>query len=177
MTTWFTADHHFGYERIITLARRPFENIAHMEEELIARWNRRVSRNDQVYVLGDFSYGLEHDPILIRLWGQKHLVLGNHDRAGVVGRATLWRSVEQFKLGLFDGVNAALFHYAMRVWPGAHSGTINLYGHSHGKLAGDSASQDVGVDVWDFQPVSMAEITARMAKSPPRFVPEPKAAE
>jgi hypothetical protein len=51
-----------------------------------------------------------------------------------------------------------LCHYALRTWNGSHRGALRLYGHSHGGLAGDSQSVDVGVDCWDFRPVTLDEI-------------------
>jgi hypothetical protein len=38
--------------------------------------------------------------------------------------------------------------------------------HSHGGLAGDSQSLDVGVDCWDFRPVTLREIKERLATMP-----------
>jgi calcineurin-like phosphoesterase family protein len=42
-----------------------------------------------------------------------------------------------------------------------YKGTLNLHGHSHGQLAGLPRQIDVGVDVWDFYPISVAMILAR----------------
>ena len=67
-----------------------------------------------------------------------------------------------------DGTMVVLCHYAMRVWSRSHHGAIHLYGHSHGNLPGDSQSCDVGVDCWDFAPVSIEEIRVRLARSPGR---------
>jgi calcineurin-like phosphoesterase family protein len=41
-------------------------------------------------------------------------------------------------------------------------GSINLHGHSHGRLKPLPRQFDV-VDVWDFRPISLAEILARKA--------------
>jgi calcineurin-like phosphoesterase family protein len=40
-------------------------------------------------------------------------------------------------------------------------GSINLHGHSHGRLKALPRQFDVGVDVWDFRPVRLAEILGR----------------
>jgi calcineurin-like phosphoesterase family protein len=42
-----------------------------------------------------------------------------------------------------------------------HRGWLNLHGHSHGRLAPMPRQADVGVDVWEFRPVTLAEIRAR----------------
>ena len=58
-----------------------------------------------------------------------------------------------------------LSHYAMRIWDRSHFGTWHLFGHSHGSMPDDptSRSLDVGVDVWNYRPVSYEQIKARMA--------------
>jgi len=77
---FFIADLHFGDSAILRYENRPFTNVAHMDSELIARWNTVVSSQDTVYVLGDFgAFGYE-DEILSQLTGKKILVKGNHDK-------------------------------------------------------------------------------------------------
>jgi calcineurin-like phosphoesterase family protein len=45
-----------------------------------------------------------------------------------------------------------------------------LHGHCHGRLAKPLPRQvDVGVDVWDFRPVALAEIAARRKHAKPRL--------
>jgi calcineurin-like phosphoesterase family protein len=64
-----------------------------------------------------------------------------------------------------------LCHYAFRTWNYSHKGSWHLYGHSHGTLPEieTSLSFDVGVDSWDFYPVSFDEVAAKMATK--RFEP------
>jgi calcineurin-like phosphoesterase family protein len=51
-------------------------------------------------------------------------------------------------------------HYAFRTWRDQHKGALNLHGHSHGRLKPLPRQQDVGVDVWDWRPVTLAWIAA-----------------
>jgi calcineurin-like phosphoesterase family protein len=39
-------------------------------------------------------------------------------------------------------------------------GWINLHGHCHGRLKPQPRQFDVGVDVWEFRPVTLSEILA-----------------
>jgi len=39
-------------------------------------------------------------------------------------------------------------------------GSINLHGHSHGRLKPLPRQFDVGVDAWDFRPASLVDILA-----------------
>lgn len=57
MTTWFTADTHFGHTRVIDLNGRPFADANTIDEAIIAAWNTRVEPDDTVWHLGDFALG------------------------------------------------------------------------------------------------------------------------
>ena len=96
--------------------------------------------------------------LLGRLNGAKHLVAGNND-----GPATLalpgWASVQHYAELTLDGVDLVMCHYAFRTWNGMHRRALNLHGHSHGQLKPQPRQIDVGVDVWNFRPVTLAELT------------------
>lgn len=180
MSTFFTADLHFGHTNVIRYAGRPFADADEMDATLIERWNATVSPADTVYVVGDVALcGRPRALAAVRrLHGQKFLVRGNHD-GGVTGElAACFGWIKDLATVRVDDADApdgtqriVLCHYAMRVWEGSHHGTWHLYGHSHGSLPDDPAARslDVGVDVWDFRPVPYATIKARMAEK--RFVP------
>ena len=82
MNIFFYSDPHFGHKNVIKYCNRPFEDVAHMKEELIRRYNEVVGPNDLVYWLGDcFFCGVkEATEIMARLNGKKVLIRGNHDR-------------------------------------------------------------------------------------------------
>lgn len=164
---WFTADTHFGHKRIIELAHRPFASVEEMDEAMIARWNERVGRNDIVFHLGDFAFA-DHGPYLSRLNGYKRLVVGNHDHTNRTKLSSGWGTISDLLHVTVAGTSIVLCHYGMRVWSKSHHGALHFYGHSHGSLLGDSQCTDVGVDCWNFRPVSLDEIKARLATLPAR---------
>lgn len=168
MAVWFTSDTHFGHERAIELALRPFASTDHMNEEIIKRWNERVTKGDVVYHLGDFAF-CDHDQFLSRLNGQKRLIIGNHDHSNRVKKAAGWATVNDILTIKVEETSIVLCHYALRVWNRSHYGALHLYGHSHGNLEGDTQSCDVGVDCWDYRPVSLDEIRVKLASSKPRI--------
>src|SRR5262245_34542604 len=171
MAVWFTADHHFGHARIIVLAGRPFASVEEMDEAMVARWNERVASGDLVYHLGDFAFA-DHNPYLSRLKGQKRLVRGNHDHSSRLKAARGWSTIDDMLLVTVDDTPIVLCHYGLRVWNRSHHGSLHFYGHSHGNLPGDSQCLDVGVDCWNFAPVSLDEIKARLQTLPPRVHPD-----
>lgn len=83
MTIFFISDTHFGHKNIIkfeaTRPFRPFSTIEEHDEELIKRWNSRVTPNDTVYHLGDVAFGSTNIHLCSLLNGRKKLILGNHD--------------------------------------------------------------------------------------------------
>jgi calcineurin-like phosphoesterase family protein len=171
---WFTADTHLGHANIIRHCARPWQTVAEMDAELIARWNAFVGRDDEVWHLGDFAYRSAKAPAdyLRRLNGRKHLVWGNHD-GDEIRKASGWASSQPYAEISVDGQRIVLLHYAMRVWDRSHHGALHFFGHSHGTLPGDQQSCDVGVDYpeWGYRPVTLAEIQSHLQTLPPR-VPE-----
>ena len=167
--TWFVADTHFGHANIIRHSARPFENVREMDGAMVANWNAVVQHEDDVWHLGDFAFrGVKsQSDYLVRLSGRKHLIWGNHD-AAIAREAPGWTSSQAMAEITVEGVRLVLLHYAMRVWPRSHYGAIHLYGHSHGKLPGDRQSLDVGVDCWDYRPISLTDIQRRLLALPER---------
>ena len=142
-----------------------------MDEALIRNWNSVVGPSDVVWHLGDFSMGTKGaEEYLNRLSGQINLIVGNHDKKALRIRDR-FASVSNLRRISVDDETIVLCHYAMKVWEYSHHGSWHLYGHSHGNLPDDktSLSLDVGVDCWNFTPVSMAQLRERMSRK--TFVP------
>ena len=53
---YFTADLHFGHRTIIRYDDRPFRTVEEMDAAIIKNWNRKVNKDDVVYILGDISW-------------------------------------------------------------------------------------------------------------------------
>lgn len=169
MTTFFTADLHLGHARIIDMCQRPFEDLTAMHLAIADNWNAVVTDDDDVHIVGDFAYksgGKDLWRLFHYLRGNKHLTIGNHDNKETLRLP--WASPPEHRRHLvIDGASVVLDHYAGRTWYRSNRKSIQLYGHSHGRLPGNDQSLDVGVDAWDFRPVTLPEIRARLATLPP----------
>lgn len=170
MSTYYTADTHFGHANIIKYCNRPFASAYEMDDVLCTNWNVIVGPEDTVYHLGDFSFA-PPDKYLARLNGHIVFVFGNHDREmRRVRQERKWNHKVTFLPDLaeveVEGQKMVLCHYAMRVWNKSHHGTWQLYGHSHGSLPDDpnARSLDVGVDVHGYKPISFDQVARHMAK-------------
>ena len=166
MTVFFTADHHFGQGAARGLFRRPFADREAMDAAMIERWNAVVHPDDTVWHLGDLAIRFDRprvEALLARLAGTKHLIAGNNDPEATRAAAG-WASVGDFAEIEVDGTRLVLCHYALRVWNGQGKGAWNLHGHSHGRLRPLTRQADVGVDAWDYRPVTLDEIKAARRK-------------
>ena len=158
MTLFFTADTHFGDHRTINIWKRPFSTPAEMDAFLVEQWNAVVSPGDEVWHLGDVARRSDHvEALLGRLNGTKHLLRGNNDPDETLA-APGWASVGTYAELEIDQRTLVLCHYPFRSWNGQHRGSINLHGHSHGRLKPMPRQFDVGVDVHGFAPITLARL-------------------
>ena len=160
---YFTADLHFGHENAIKYCNRPFKNTNKMDSILIKNYNSVVSKEDMVYFLGDLSLRgslykdyLEH--IVKKMNGHKHLILGNHDRLYPIDYLNIgFESVHtSFELYLPEIGRCVLNHdpaayCAINDW-------ILLCGHVHTLFRSYKKVINVGIDVWNYFPVSLDQI-------------------
>lgn len=185
---FLTSDNHFGHAKCIEYCSRPFKDVQEMEEKLIRNWNKVVRPQDLVYVLGDFSMYLTKEhlrEILNKLNGTKILVRGNHDLSpsemlnigfhAVVENAEIQIAKERVILSHYPYRNnwmKVLFYDIMnKLFPKRFykprkfvkqledKGHWLLYGHVHSKKRYMGKKMiHVGVDAWDFTPVSIQKI-------------------
>jgi len=176
MNVFFIADTHFDHSNIIEYTGRPFSDVEEMNNTLIANWNAVVAKGDIVYVLGDFAFSRSKgrtDELLSQLNGQKHLIQGNHDHSEV-RKAKGWQTVKQGASIVIKGQPIHLSHYPMVSWSKKVHDSWMLYGHCHGSLTrsydllGIDWSKllmlDLGVEKWDYTPVSVDQVAKAMAE-------------
>jgi len=166
MTIYFSSDPHYSHKNIIKYCNRAFSSVEEMDAEMIRRHNSVVSPTDEWYCLGDFAFvktQQQVEDLLAQLNGRKHLIVGNHDPEHTL-KAKGWDSVHdilELKVPELK-LPVVLCHYAMVVWNRSFHGSYHFFGHSHGMLKVNSKhSVDVGVDCWDFYPVSVKQIMDR----------------
>lgn len=133
----YTSDLHFGHRNVINFDKRPFQDVTDMDQMLIKLWNSRVSKEDHVYIVGDFAYRNDKtaDWYLRQLKGHKHLIVGNHDKETLANEKAMayFESVDKM-LHVTDGdKQICLCHFPMAEWNGYHRGTWHIYGHIHGR--------------------------------------------
>lgn len=194
---WFTSDTHWGHKNIVRGCSaweaneggpkaRDFDTLEEHNEELIFKFNSVVKENDELWHLGDWSFGGHEN---IKKFREKlnckniHLVFGNHDQHIEPINSpyrSLFSSIDyykelNFKLDVkwkqFQKLKIVMSHYAMRVWNKSHHGSIHLYGHSHGTLPDNGTrSMDVGVDTNNLFPYHLDEVLLKLINRPLHIV-------
>jgi len=159
---YFTSDTHFGDLRVLRIDRRPFASVAEHDVALVRYWNETVSPADEVWHLGDFARGsaAEIEALLSSLNGRKHLVIGNNDGPAAIA-AKGWESVQHYAELTVGGQLLILCHYPFRTWNQMGRKSLNLHGHSHGRLTPVPRQFDVGVDAQDLRPATLEQILTR----------------
>ena len=173
MNYWFTADYHLGHANIIKYCDRPFKSLEHMDETIVRKHNERVKKGDIVFHVGDFCFKntsnrgegirVKSKEWEVRLNGKIIHVKGNHDR----NNSTL-TNIERLVIS-YGGKRINLVHNPEHC---DISYNINFTGHKHQlwKIRRFRKGFDftdcinVGVDVWNFMPVTFDEIMKRYNK-------------
>ena len=128
---FYISDLHIGHKAILAFDNRPFFNLKEMHEAIIKNWNRVVTKDDLVYVLGDMFWDNSYIPeIMSQLNGTKFLIKGNHDQINSDYRK-YFKWVKDYAI-IKDGENhIVLCHFPIAHWQNADYGYIHLYGHIH----------------------------------------------
>lgn len=173
--TYFTADLHLGDKKVMELDGRPFKDLGEQDEEIIRRWNNKVTENDRVFILGDLSaYGEEKTVSIVkRLNGKKHFIRGNHDRLQSAAFTELFESVKDYDEINVDGKHVVLCHYPIAHWRGQRYGYMHLFGHTHNGMDHELFElykamcvergirfygYNVGCMFYDYYPISIEEL-------------------
>lgn len=145
---YFSSDLHFGHDDTIKSDLRPFKNAKQFDEYVVRLWNKQTTKNDKIYVVGDFVdcdgagdvAWRETIKIIKKFKAQVFLILGNNEERIV--KYFFNDNFEQFKdycisLGFKDvyknlilNINAKEFYLTHKPVD-FNSKYINLVGHTH----------------------------------------------
>lgn len=179
MSLWWSADQHFGHKNIIQYCNRPFATVAEMDAAMVDRWNGVVGPDDTTVCVGDFSFWDEPHTshIMAALHGKKILVRGNHDKHR---SDTWWRRVGfasvmgEMTLAVHEFEKVFVAHVPMAYGMGTES--VQIHGHVHDRYLVKQWKTigqlliNVGVDQWDFTPVSNTALLDLMREATRRGV-------
>ena len=167
--TFFISDVHFGDKGQLYLQKRPFKDTEEMDTAIINNWNRKVSRCDHVWIIGDLISHAHHSfyHYLRQLNGQKHLIIGNHDYDLIRDKKALsyFVSVDEYRTIRYMDKKIVLSHYPLAEWNGYYRGVYHIYGHIHGYdtlsskyMMNLERAYNAGCMLNNFEPVTFEEL-------------------
>lgn len=176
---WFTSDTHFGHDNVLEFSDRPWRSMNAMIRDIVANINARVAPNDELYILGDYSFKMTAaDASELRkkiLCKKVHLVPGNHDKdwtqPAVAGTFIVEPPICVLKV---DGLKMVLSHFPLADWQSMSHGSWHLHGHIHSSGDGYNLMNleqgilryDVGIDANGHAPVSLDDLRRWFSEAP-----------
>ncbi len=168
MAKFWTADLHLKHKAILRHCphrKETFGTIDKMDADLIKRHNEVVKPDDEVWVIGDFAWPKAdqnhfYTSTLEKMNGTKHLVLGNHDECKPFYYVNAgFASVHTANIIKIGDYKVCMAHDPS-VWNAVPNDMIFLCGHIHlmFKALPKQRIVNVGVDAWDYYPVSWEQI-------------------
>lgn len=140
---YYIADLHFYHAAMnVCMDYRGFQDVEEMNEYMIAKWNGKVRKNDDVVIIGDLSWGNaeETNTLLKRLNGRLYLIQGNHDRflTNKEMNASIFKWIKSYEELSDNKRKVVLCHYPIICYNGQYRldengnpRTYMLYGHVH----------------------------------------------
>ena len=171
MSAFVTADLHLGHSKSITFLKpdgsllRPFMNLGEMHNVLITRWNKIISPQDRVYILGDVAIARNSLCLLNEFNGNKVLIKGNHDTFKLKDYLPYFDDIR----GAFVRDNLIFTHIPIHSdsFEGRYIGNVHGHLHCHSVML-DNGEKDKRyfnscVEQHDFTPVALEDIKAYFA--------------
>lgn len=154
MHTYFISDLHLGHRNIMKFAQgfRYGETVEQHDAWLIDQINSVVRKRDILYILGDVAFGNENLEKLKKINGNKHLILGNHDK----GNMELYKPYFQCIYGMKKFRGFWLTHAPMH--PQGTRNIFNIHGHVHQNTVPDPRYINVCVEVLNGVPLSYEQL-------------------
>ena len=178
----FIADTHLGHTNIIEECRPFFSSVDEMNAAIIDSINRKMKRNDTLYIVGDFAFRSK-TPVteyLEAIKPRKILVVGNHDRDWL--RRLTEDEIKKYFVGVYNqysfkinGIELHFNHFPCLAWSRSHyfAQSFSICGHIHNARDTSVAARlfplvpcqfNAGVDVNGFEPVTFEELVANNAR-------------
>lgn len=165
MKVFVTANQQFGRVNAIKTYKRPFPSVEEMNFNLIKEWNSVVSKEDRVYVLGNFAWDPETaENVVHQLNGEIIVVPGEHDKA-MEELDSMNNTLENVEFGAFDieyilEIGASVSYWPLLEWPLKSKGIPLVIGYPGTKYKTDHKKNIINCncDLWDYKPIEISKI-------------------
>ena len=173
MSRFITSDLHFDHNMIAQW--RGFSSTEEMNELIISNWNSKISKKDDVYILGDFTLNAQLKKVegfIDRLnYSQLYFIMGNHDNDKTrKSNRFIW--VKDYHELKQNNQLIVLSHYPFGTWRSVHYGSVNFHGHCHGSYPSSNKQLDIGIDTNNLFPYSFEEAIEKLKLFPEFIIPD-----
>jgi len=172
---YFASDFHIEHNREFIYKNRGFNSIEEHDKALFKEVREKLTTNDTLYYLGDFSFRHTVNEILEDI---SHIpckvifITGNHDK-NIIHYKKYIPERFTFVGSLFDyrnkGINISLCHYPLRVWNKSHFNSWHLYGHLHSETDFGGKTLNITVDNTKQFIISLDEVAYYMKNRPNNY--------
>lgn len=124
----FIGDLHLGHKNIASFSgpeRGGITNVDEHDKWIVEQWNSVCAKNDIIWVHGDACMDKDKLPLLKKMKGNKHLILGNHDKFGLDVYKPYFNKIHGFLRYKGLWLSHAPVH------PSELRGKLNVHGHTH----------------------------------------------
>lgn len=163
---YFTSDTHFFY--MPGSRKNSFNDYNSMHNCLINNWNEKINKEDDVYIVGDFSNDkgyFKTTELLKSLNGNKYLIKGNNDKFLDNDKfdRKLFKFIKDYHILDIKNYSSiikkiVLFHYPILEWEGYYNNTMLIHGHWHKDRKYHRLAFNAACDIHNFSPLSINQI-------------------
>jgi len=148
---YFTADLHLGSNEILIRENRPFDNIVAFQNYCFSLWNKQLTKEDTLWIIGDFvnynkNYLLSKNDVdnvfgvVKQINAKVILIIGNNEQRII--KELFFNNFDLFRYHLieigFSDVKREDFlvfeneNFYLNHFPSSHiEKFVNLFGHTH----------------------------------------------
>ena len=146
---YLISDLHLDHKNIIRYCNRPFNSLEEMNNTIVNNWNKTVTENDTIFLIGDLAFGRNREYWLKQLKGNIILIRGNHDRG---------LKTKPFIILVYRKKRFLLIHnsYYANDW----NGWI-IHGHSHNNtplIDRDNKRINVSCELLNYKPIPVNDL-------------------
>lgn len=176
---FFSSDFHFQHKNIChgssswpdKHGTRDFLNADLMSKQLVENINSKISSQDILYFLGDWSFANKNNVERYRSYincRDIRFILGNHDKY-IMEYQKLFTWVKCYHEEKIANTFFVMMHYPIISFNHMRHGTVHTFGHCHGSMnqwlesyAPQARMLDVGVDTNDMQVYHISEVLEKI---------------
>jgi calcineurin-like phosphoesterase family protein len=157
MKTFFTSDTLFG--RNFIAIERGFETEEEMTDTYIENWNEKISKDDIIYHLGNFSWDpITCESVMSVLNGKIHFMTGSYDSH--LPQMSLIKlnkhTIIQNQISFIHNKKAIISHWPLLDWPGKEEGVIQVHGGNFETEAKHKSFRfNANIDSWNNGPIEL----------------------